>query len=305
MRIAHISDLHLNTFFKSSNLRQIKTLVKYALEQEFDHMVVTGDLVDNASARDLEILRNLFRKNNLLDADRLSVITGNHDIFGSPQTPEEIFNFTEKCRNVDYDKKVSEFVEFFSETYNGSIYTNKTTMFPFAKIIDDVLIAGANSIPKYSKIKNPFASNGSIGTGQLEEISNIFTEYGCFCKYKLLLIHHHFNKIKINENSPSSLWQMVEMQTMKLRKKKRLFEMLKGHKVDLVLHGHLHEQKEYNRKGIRFLNSGASINNSTRRKLFLNIIDMQYPDIKLDIHSIDSHLSGKISEIIIPQLEVA
>ncbi len=100
MRIAHISDLHLNTFFKSSNLRQIKTLVKYALEQEFDHMVVTGDLVDNASARDLEILRNLFRKNNLLDTDRLSVIIGNHDIFGGPQTPEEIFTFTEKCRSV-------------------------------------------------------------------------------------------------------------------------------------------------------------------------------------------------------------
>ncbi len=194
-------------------------------------------------------------------------------------------------------------MEFFSESYNGSIYTNKTKLFPFAKIIDDVLIAGANSIPKYSKIKNPFASNGSIGTGQLKKYQIFSKSMVISVNINFLLIHHHFNKIRVNDNSPSSLWQMVEMQTMKLRKKKRLFAMLNEHKVDLILHGHLHEQKEYNRRGIRFLNSGASIKNNTRGKLFLNIIDMKYPDIKLDIHFIDSHLSGKISEIIIPQLE--
>ena len=48
MKIAHISDLHLNMFYKDSNLQKIKYLLKYAIAQKPDHIVITGDLTDNA-----------------------------------------------------------------------------------------------------------------------------------------------------------------------------------------------------------------------------------------------------------------
>jgi len=52
MKIAHISDLHLNMFYKDSNLQKIKYLLKYAIAQKPDHIVITGDLTDNAGEKD-------------------------------------------------------------------------------------------------------------------------------------------------------------------------------------------------------------------------------------------------------------
>jgi 3',5'-cyclic AMP phosphodiesterase CpdA len=282
MKIAHISDLHLNTFFKSSNLREIKYLLKYILQQHADHIVITGDLVDNADTKDLETLRNLFRKFNLLESDRMSLVIGNHDIFGGPQTPEELFTFPEKCRNVNYEKKVKEFGDYFSETFKNCIYRNEKNVFPFVKILDEVMVSGFNSIAKYSRLKNPFASNGEIDFGQFQELSDIYRSYSKLVKYKLMLVHHHFNKIKVKDKSIASFWRMTEKQTMKLRKKKQIIEAFKYLGTDLVLHGHLHEQKEYTRKKLTFLNSGASIKNNFSGKLFVNFINLKPDGIDID-----------------------
>jgi 3',5'-cyclic-AMP phosphodiesterase len=286
MKIAHISDLHLNTFFKNSNLREIKYLLKYILQQQADHIVITGDLVDNADPKDFETLRNLFRKLGLLESDRMSLVIGNHDIFGGPQTPEELFTFPEKCRNVNYEKKVKEFGDYFSETFKNCIYRNEENLFPFVKILDEVMIAGFNSIAKYSKLKNPFASNGEIDFGQFQELSDIYRSYSKLVKYKLMLVHHHFNKIKVKEKSIASFWRMTEKQTMKLRKKKQIIEAFKFLGTDLVLHGHLHEQREYSRKKLAFLNSGASIKNNFNGKLFVNFVNLKPEGISIDRSSL-------------------
>ena len=274
MKIAHISDLHLNTFFKDSNLREIKYLLKYILSEKIDHLVITGDLVDNADPKDLEILRNLFKKLGLLESDRMSLVIGNHDIFGGPQTPEDLFTFPERCKNVAYENKVKEFGEYFSETFKNCIYKNEENVFPFVKILDGVMITGFNSIAKYSKLKNPFASNGEIDFGQFQELSDIYRSYSKLVKHKLMLVHHHFNKIKVKEKSYATVWRMMEKQTMKLRKKKKIIEMFKFLGANAVLHGHIHEQKEYMRKKLRFLNAGSSIKNNFSNKLFVNFIDL-------------------------------
>ena len=68
---------------------------------KFDHLVITGDLTHNADYEDLEILRNLFQEYGLLNSERLSLVIGNHDIFGGPQAAEEVFQFPEKCKQID------------------------------------------------------------------------------------------------------------------------------------------------------------------------------------------------------------
>ena len=162
MKIAHISDLHFTTFFKKNNLDKIEHLLKYASEYKFDHLVISGDLTHNADREDFEILRNLFKDYGLLNSERLSLVIGNHDIFGGLQTAEDVFLFPEKCILVDYDKKVTEFGDYFSEAFQhcSEIYEGK--YFPFVKRFKDILITGLNSIEKYSKLNNPFASNGKI-----------------------------------------------------------------------------------------------------------------------------------------------
>lgn len=301
MKIAHISDLHLNTIYSDSNLKQIKQLIKYSLENKADHLVITGDLTDNASEKDFEILRNLFKKNDLLTSDRLSLVIGNHDIFGGLQSAEDIFLFPERCKNVDYDLMVNNFVSYFKETFSDCVYKSAETYFPFAKIIDDTLITGINSIARYSKIKNPFSSNGEVNLSQFNELVKIF-ESNQGIKHKLVLIHHYFNKIKVNKlKSTSTFWQNIEKQTMKLKKKSRLFNLFHQYKIDLVLHGHLHESNEYLRKGIRFSNSGGSVKSAEKKSVSVNFIRVTENEISTEVHLIKEY---GVSPVIVMKDEV-
>jgi 3',5'-cyclic AMP phosphodiesterase CpdA len=289
MKVAHISDLHLTTFFKNSSLRQIKFLLRYILSQNPDHIVITGDLTDNADENDFLILRNLFKNYGILHTDRLSLVIGNHDIFGGVQTAEDIFTFPENCANVDYRKRVKSFYEYYIEAFDKCLYLSKENIFPFVKILDNVLITGVNSIAGYSKIKNPFASNGEISAEQFSELADILEQFGSYSKTKIILIHHHFNKQKINkEKSQLNIWQSIEKQTMKLRKKKRLINFFKMNNIDLILHGHLHESKEYYRKGVRFLNAGATIKANKEDELSVNFINIKPDEITTEIHKIKS-----------------
>lgn len=301
MKIAHISDLHLNTFYSDSNLKQIKQLVKYSLDNRADHLVVTGDLTDNASEKDFEILRNLFRKNDLLKPDKLSVVIGNHDIFGGLQTAEDIFDFPDRCKKVDYDTMLNVFVEYFKETFEDCVYKSEENHFPFAKLIEDTLITGVNSIARYSRIKNPFASNGEVDVHQFNELYKILEEYQ-YVKHKLVLLHHHFNKMKINKKkTASTFWQGIEKQTMKLRKKNRLFNLFDKYKVDLILHGHFHESTEYYRKGMRFSNSGGSIRSYNKNFVTVNFVNLGIEGITTEIHRISDFT---LSPVIIKSEEI-
>jgi len=292
MKIAHISDLHLNSFFRNSNIRAVKHLLKYALSKDFDHLVITGDLTDNADASDFRILRNLFQSLNLLRSDRLSIVIGNHDIFGGIQTAEDIFLFPKRCKHINYRNKVNEFVNYFGEAFKNSSYISKNNFFPFAKFINGILIVGLNSNAEYSRVKNPFASNGEISTEQLTEADFIFQKFKNVSRTKILLIHHYFNKIKNSyKKSAFGLWQNMERQTMKLKKKKKLFNLLNYHGVDLVLHGHYHENIEYYRKGIRFLNAGASIKNRNADELQINFVEIKNGEIITEIHKLVSDSS--------------
>jgi 3',5'-cyclic AMP phosphodiesterase CpdA len=273
MKIIHLSDFHLSTVFRDSNLDKIKFLFDKIHELEWDHIVVTGDLTDNADANDFKILRNIFESYNLLDPQKLSLVIGNHDIFGGIQTAEDILTFPEKCRVTDYDLRICEFAEYFKETFSNCVY-NSENIFPYAKLIDDVLIIGMNTIARYSKLKNPFASNGEVDLQQFTELDDILQLFGHLAKSKIILTHHHFSKIKAAiPGSTTGIWQNIEKQTMKLRKKKRLLKFFNRYNVDLVMHGHLHENKVYTRKGINFINAGASVKGNGAKLVRINSID--------------------------------
>jgi len=273
MKIIHLSDLHFSTIFKESNLNKIDFALRTILADDWDHIVITGDLTDNAEPGDFSQLRDLFSSYGLLDSTKLSLVIGNHDIFGGIQTAEDILSFPERCKTTDYDLKICEFAEYYKETFNNCVYQSEN-IFPYAKIVGDVLFVAINTIARYSRIKNPFASNGEVDLNQFAEIDTILGKYGPKVKSRIILSHHHFNKLKTaSPGSTSGIWQNIEKQTMKLRKKKRMFKLFNMHNVDLVLHGHVHENTLYKRKDINFLNGGSSIKGSHNNFVKLNIID--------------------------------
>lgn len=263
MRIAHISDLHLNLKLADSNLEKLCFLLSRFIESKYDHLVISGDLSDSGREEDFAIFRRVLSEYGLLNGDRVTLVIGNHDIFGGIEQVEEIFSFPERCRNIDYDKKVISFNSYFEETFSNTVYRSKSNNgYPFAKLIDGTLIVGANSISRYSSVKNRFASNGFVADDQLAEMKTIFDRFHTKQRETVLVIHHHFNKMSSEvKQIMHALWSKFEKQTVKMHKKKRLFKLFREYGLDMVLHGHMHETEYYEIDGTHFFSAGGSVRN--------------------------------------------
>lgn len=259
MRIAHLSDLHLCSNFKKSNIDVIKELVEHALNNGAQHFVFTGDITDNAKEKEFLSFRELLKKYDLLHSDKSSIVIGNHDIFGGPQTANDVVNFPFKCLNIDYNSKVSQFASHFRELFDNTIRQHNDVYFPFAKEFKSVVLFGLNSIDEYSRFKNPFASNGKINKTSRLIAQNFLSLPKFKDKVKIVLVHHHFyQRSEESKSSESNLWNKIESFTMKLRGKKKIINMFSENNVKLVLHGHSHEMREYIRDNIKFVNAGAT-----------------------------------------------
>ena len=305
MKIAHISDLHLNTFYRDSNLREIKSLLSYCLEIGVNHLTITGDLTDNSCEDDLRILRKTLISFGFDTDEKLSVIVGNHDIYGGVQKAEDIFNFPDRCRKTNYYEKIKSFNSIFDFTFENCVYRSEDLFYPYAKIINDVLITGINSNAEYSPLSNPFASNGEVSEQQQSEIIKILSRYGSTVKHRIILIHHHFNKIKsLNNFSSAGLWQNIEKQTMKLRKKKKLLKIFNYFNVDLVLHGHLHDTETYQKSGIIFYNAGGSVKSVNTKKLKFNLVNIDSDGIKVELIKLPRNYGTEINKMKKKEVEI-
>ncbi len=279
MRLAHISDLHLCSKYKRENITNTIRLIKHALDNGTQHFVFTGDISDNANENDFVLFKDILKKFNLFSADKSTIIIGNHDIFGGPQTAQDLLKFPEKCSKIDYHQRVYTFVEHFKELFEGTRRSTEEMFFPFVKVLDKIALIGINTIDTYSKLKNPFASNGHVSKPQRKALRQLLIDPGIKDKTKIILSHHHFYRKNISSSSSEdSLWDKIESFTMKLRGKKKLIKLFEQSKVKLVMHGHSHEMREYKRKEIIFLNAGASVDDHAGRRVSLFLIDV-FPNI--------------------------
>ncbi len=307
MNLVHISDLHLGGLLKEDNTAKVIILLKTALAKGFDHLVITGDITDDGDEESFLLFRNILKNFNLLDPVKTTIIVGNHDIFGGVQTALDVLNFPKKCSAVDYTKKLNLFVSHFAELFTNSFFPSMNHFFPFLKIIKDCAIIGVNSIDQYSKLKNPFASNGRISPREFNDIKKILDREEIKQKKKVVLVHHHFYKNNIEvSSSTNSIWNKIESFTLKLRGKKKLIKMFSEKNVELVLHGHSHEIKEYKRRGIKFINAGAAVDNndpSTVKLITVNISEAFRTSIEKI--SIKQNPENKTSEIRLRKIEAA
>ncbi len=296
MKIAHISDLHLDANYKESNRAGTLHLLEYIADNNFDHVIISGDITENAQSSAFELARNIFKKHDLLKPDKLTVTIGNHDIFGGVHLAEDIVNYPAKCRKTNFHLKVKEFAYYFRETFHKNIY-NSENIFPFVKELDNVIISGLNSIAYYSIYKNPFASNGKISSYQIEQVEKVLSEKVSPSKKRIVVSHHHFCKdFSENTTSSAALWHAVERQTMKLRNKQKIIKKLGNIGTDYVLHGHLHESSSYKRKNIQFVNAGGSILGNNFGKLSLNEITVDSRGISHKILLIDKKEPASVEE---------
>jgi predicted phosphodiesterase len=274
-------------------------LVEYDLKQEIDHLVITGDITHNSDFEDFNQMRKLLKKNKLLDAKKVSLVIGNHDIFGGVHLAEDILTFPDQCERTDYHKKIQEFRYFFDETFTNCYFPYPDKLFPYGKSLEDILFIGLNSIAPYSKIKNIFASKGKLDKLQLEGMKKIVQWSEAENKTKIVLVHHHFGSSR--KKAKQNFLENIENFHMKLKKKKKAFQLFKSQGVDLILHGHVHLSNEYWKKGLHFVNAGASVLSLNPDEININFISVENKKIEVVTHQLDKNKLGRRHYFTIPK----
>jgi 3',5'-cyclic AMP phosphodiesterase CpdA len=222
------------------------------------------DVTSNADERDFLAVRKLLLELDLLNAERTSVIPGNHDIFGGPQLADDVLGFPERCRRTDYADQLQRFAEFFPECLEG-VTTIDGSQFPYAKMVGSTCLIGINSIAEHSFLQNPVGSNGRLSA---EDEAHLRALLGLpavqRARHRVAMLHHHLfptrDAQRLQDLTHSlGLMQMLEHGTLKLRGKRRVMNVLKSGETDLILHGHVHFSAQYERDGIPCINSAGAI----------------------------------------------
>jgi 3',5'-cyclic AMP phosphodiesterase CpdA len=275
MKLIHISDLHLNLEAHDDNVERLLSFFAHLKLFQPDHLIISGDLSENGDEEELLLLREIMERTGFYSAERATVVIGNHDIFGGVHRAEDILTFPERCQNTDYDGKVQRFHEIFSDLFAGCHFPLEGQPYPFIKQVGSIAIAGVNSIAPYSAIKNMFASRGKVSDAQYEALYEGLLHAMDLVDHLFVAVHHHFNKIETGEQVwLKSLWSRIEKQTMKLKKKKRLMQLFQVFCVKAVLHGHHHVMETYERQGVNYINSGASVKNTEKHTFFYHLLEL-------------------------------
>ncbi len=288
MKIAHLSDLHISPKSRPQNLEYTRKLLNYVLEEGVDHIVITGDLTDLAEPGDFYSVRKVFQEFGLLNPFKMTLIVGNHDIFGGVHLARDIFHFPGRCASIDYEKRVQEFKSYFLETFENIYAPPPPLVFPFVKPVGDILFIGLNSIAKYNRGANIFGSKGRIYTQQMNDIENMMSMKTYEARRRILLIHHHFNKqVDTQFSSRQPMLKRLELHANRLKYKWKMYKFMRRHNVDLVLHGHEHVSHQYMKKGFRFMNAGGCIDKNKPGQLRVNFIQYLGHELYTEIRMIN------------------
>ncbi|NOY57494.1 MAG: metallophosphoesterase [Calditrichaeota bacterium] len=287
MKIAHISDLHFGKSREQND--NIEALVGSIKDFGIDHLAITGDLTACGSAEQYKGIISIFENNNLFSAERLTVIPGNHDLFNyilryfhsatdilkrMHRLPAAIYNSL-KFNIEKYQKELQQFYFFFQETFFNSIKpAQQAELFPFAKeLIEDTVLITIDSNTAIGLKKNNAASNGCV---HLDSLEILLQDARIRDKKKIVMMHHYLqsekNMIKDHGRGYSRF--------MKLENRKETTQLLIDNDIDLVLHGHHHENGEYwiNGDMLRVLNGGGSYCGPS-----WNLIEITADDIKIEV----------------------
>lgn len=237
MRIAHFSDLHLlslegvgphrflnkrltgyaNLRLKRGSIHRsayVRAIAKEITRQGVDHVVITGDLTNLALEAEFELAREVIRDDLGLDASRVSIVPGNHDVYTSGSQ--------RKLRFASY------FADYIASDLPLLAVAVPAGRFPFVKLRGPVAIIGLSS----AVTRLPFVAAGWLGPSQLHALARILEDDEVKKRTPVIAIHHPL------QNPRSRLKSALEG----LSDASELTALLRGLPRGLILHGHLHRR---------------------------------------------------------------
>ncbi len=284
-RIAHLSDPHLSRQYYREHIKSLKILLRAILEEGVDHIVISGDIISTADANDFYLAREVFSTFGILQSDRLTVVPGNHDIFGGPHRAVDVLSFPTHIRTVDYRRHHELFRDVFGETFEGAVTAGSNDPYPFVKRVGPISLIGLNSIPPWSLRSNLLGTNGIVDDAQCQTLVDMHQQGLWKDSHPVAVMHHHFHDL--TDDAPSNgFWKRVETRTMRLRRRRRLIRLFKEIGVDTVMHGHIHRNEVYERQGIAMLNGAGSVCDDPVRFLKYNMLTEDRGSMSATVHTL-------------------
>ena len=280
-RLIHISDPHLSRQYYREHMKSLKLLLRLILEAGCDHLVITGDIVSTADPDDYYLARELFASYGLLHSDKLTVVPGNHDIFGGPHRAVDVLSFPQHIRSVDYYRRMDLFNEAFAECFAGVEQLVPNTQFPFIKKAGPFEILGLNSIAPWSLWDNPLGSNGVLDEAHFAALEQLETA-GNPKATRIVALHHHFNNLH-DDAVQNSLWRKIESRTMRMKKRRKTMRLLSALQVSAVLHGHIHRNEIYSRNNLTFACGAGAVCDDPNKFLKYNEILHADGDLRISM----------------------
>jgi 3',5'-cyclic AMP phosphodiesterase CpdA len=189
--------------------REILDLVtRDIVEQEPDHVAVTGDLVNLGLPE--EFMRAADWLHHLGPPDEVTAIPGNHDAYV----------------RLHPDAGTGHWRPYMEANAAGEkLFPTPPSRFPFVRRFGDVaLVALSSAIPTM-----PFIAAGKVGTLQRDLLGNALDRLKQADLFRVVLIHHPPLRVQAG-------WHRGLRDAGKFKK------VLQRHGAELVLHGHNHEQ---------------------------------------------------------------
>jgi 3',5'-cyclic AMP phosphodiesterase CpdA len=237
MKIAHFSDLHLlsldgvpatrflnkrlsgwvNLKLKRGSIHRseyVRAIAREIGKLEVDHVVVTGDLTNLALESEFELARDLFERDLGIDASRITVVPGNHDLYTRG-------SFTSRRFEQFFGTWLqSDLPELAVEAGGGR--------FPVVKLRDHVAFVSLSSaVPRL-----PLIAAGELGAEQLQALRKVLAHPEVAARTLVLALHHPV----------VHSWSRLKVHVEGLRDVDSLVPELRDVSRGLLLHGHLHRR---------------------------------------------------------------
>jgi 3',5'-cyclic AMP phosphodiesterase CpdA len=237
MRIAHFSDLHLlslegvpahrflnkrltgwvNLRLKRGSIHRasyVRAIAREVARLDVEHVVVTGDLTNLALESEYELVRELFERDLGLDASRVTIVPGNHDLYTRGALTSRRFE------RYLAPYLVGDLPELATDAGGGR--------FPLVKLRGDVaIVALSSAVPRL-----PLVAAGELGIAQLAALARVLAHPEVVRRTVLIAVHHP----AVHE------WSRVKTYVEGLRDAPALLAQLRQLARGMLVHGHLHRR---------------------------------------------------------------
>ncbi|MEM7620686.1 MAG: metallophosphoesterase [Pseudomonadota bacterium] len=184
----------------------LSAIVKDIKQKNSDHTIVTGDLVNLALPEEFEEAKNWLQ--DLGTPETVSVVPGNHDAYVAPQKGSGYHLWHP-----------------FMTSNTDIAQSQRKESFPYIRFLKEkvALIGVSSGVPTPY-----FMATGLLGDEQCENLDKVLKTLKQQNMFRILLIHH-----------PPLAHQAANHKSLKDHK--ALYEIIKTHGAEIILHGHNHE----------------------------------------------------------------